>query len=48
MKLRRRLYRAGSWLGWVEAIASGRPSRVAKRAANVVIGRKLARRLWWR
>ncbi len=47
-KVRRASYRAGSWLGWLEALTSGRPSRLIKRVVNVLIGRKVVRRLWWR
>lgn len=48
MKLRRAAYRAGYWLGWLEALASGRPSRLFKRMFNVLLGRKVIRRLWWK
>ncbi len=48
MKLRRFLYRGASLLGWIEAIVSGKPSRVVKRMFNVLLGRKVVRRLWWR
>ncbi|MFN2555637.1 MAG: hypothetical protein ABR592_01985 [Nitriliruptorales bacterium] len=45
---RRASYRASAILGDVSAIASGKPSRIAKRLVNKVIGRKVVRRLWWR
>jgi len=47
-KLRRSLYRGARVLGDVNALASGRPTRIVKRAANKVIGRKVVRRLFFR
>lgn len=44
--MRRKLYRLARLLGDAQAIKSGKPKRVAKRAANKLIGRKLVRRLW--
>lgn len=45
-RTRRKLYRWARILGDVEALASGNPKRIAKRAINKGIGRKLIRRLW--
>lgn len=42
-KLRRNLYRTARTLGDVEAVASGNPKRMAKRAVNKKIGRTLGR-----
>ena len=47
-KLRRGLYRGARLLGDVNALASGKPGRIAKRAVNKLIGRKLAQRLFFR
>ncbi len=47
-KVRRFAYRLGALLGDVQAVTSGNPKRLVKRAANKVIGRKIVRRLWWR
>ena len=47
-KVRSGLYRAARLLGDVGAVTSGRPSRIAKRLVNKVVGRNLVRRLWWR
>lgn len=47
-RTRRRAYRLASLLGDVEAVASGRPSRILRRAGNKLLGRKLVRRLWMR
>ncbi len=47
-RARRASYRAGSILGDITAIASRKPSKVLKRAANKILGRKLIRRAWWR
>ena len=47
-KLRRGLYRGARVLGDVSALASGRPGRIARRAVNKLIGRKVARRLFFR
>ncbi len=46
MRLRPKTYKAGRIMGDVEAVASGRPSRIAKRVANKWIGRNLVRRMW--
>lgn len=46
--LRSSLYRAARLLGDGQALASGKPRRIVKRAANKVIGRKLVRRVWFR
>jgi hypothetical protein len=45
---RRSLYRVARILGDVQAAKSGSPKKVAKRAANKVIGRKVVRRVWFR
>ena len=37
-----------SMLGDIQAIASGKPKRIAKRAANKIIGRKFVSRIWRR
>jgi len=47
-KLRRSLYRGARLLGDLSALTSGKPSRILKRAANKLIGRKIVSRLWWR
>lgn len=43
-KIRRSTYRVGAVLGHVQA--ARRPRRIPARVANVVIGRRLVRRLW--
>jgi len=48
MKLRSLLYTTARLLGDVSALASGSPKRIARRAVNKLIGRKVIRRLWWR
>lgn len=48
MELRSLLYRWARVLGGFEAVTSGNPKRMGKRLVNKLIGRKLARRLWWR
>lgn len=48
MELRSLLYRWARVLGDFEAVTSGNPKRMGKRLVNKLIGRKLARRLWWR
>jgi len=40
-------YRFARTLGDVQAIASGSPSKIAKRYANKVLGRHVVRRLWF-
>ncbi len=47
-KIRRFAYRLASLLGDVQAVTSGNPKRVGKRLVNKLVGRKVARRLWWR
>ena len=44
--MRRLMYRLAARFGDFEAVTSGSPKRVARRAANKVIGRKVVRRLW--
>jgi hypothetical protein len=49
--IRSTLYTAARRLGDVQALASGNPRRIARRARNVAVGRLLARsgafrRLW--
>lgn len=46
MKLRSLLYRLARLLGDIQAVGSGNPKRVGKRAVNKLIGRKVVRRLW--
>jgi hypothetical protein len=45
-RLRSRLYKWARLLGTVEAIASGNPKRILRRAVNVAIGRGLVAKLW--
>ena len=40
------LYFLARLLGDLSALFSGSPKRIAKRAANKVIGRNIVRRLW--
>lgn len=47
-KTRRASYRVGSLLGDLSAVLSGKPGRVARRAVNKLVGRKVVRRMWWR
>lgn len=47
MRLARHLYRAARVVNNVEAVASGNPERVGRRAKNVVLGRALARGKVW-
>lgn len=42
------LYRAARLSNDVGAIASGKPSRMARRAKNKILGRVLARLRFWR
>jgi len=56
LKIRRRrglpvtnsLYRAARLSGDLGALASGKPSRIARRAKNKVVGRALGRLRFWR
>lgn len=43
MKLRSSLYRSARILGDVEAVASGDPKRITRRAKNKLLGRALGR-----
>lgn len=45
-QLRRAAYRAGRLAGDVQAVQSGKPSKIATRGVNKVIGRKLISKLW--
>ncbi len=42
------LYRAARLTNTVEAIASGNPNRIARRAKNIILGRALGRAGVWR
>jgi hypothetical protein len=48
MGLRRNLYRSARVLGDVEAVASGNPKRIERRARNRLVGRALGRAGLWR
>lgn len=48
MGLRRNLYRSARVLGDVEALASGNPKRIERRAKNKLVGRALGRAGLWR
>jgi hypothetical protein len=48
MRLSRFLYRAARLSRDVEAVSSGNPERIARRARNKVVGRTLARLGFWR
>jgi hypothetical protein len=48
MSLRSNLYRSARLLGDAEALASGNPKRIERRAKNKLIGRVLGRSGIWR
>ena len=48
MSLRSSLYRSARLLGDVQAVASGNPKRLTRRAKNKVLGRALGRAGFWR
>ena len=48
MSLRRNLYRSARILGDAEAVASGDPKRIERRAKNKLLGRALGRSGIWR
>jgi hypothetical protein len=48
MRLRSSLYRSARVLGDVEAVASGNPKRITRRAKNKLLGRALGRAGFWR
>jgi len=48
MSLRSNLYRSARLLGDVQAVASGNPKRIERRAKNKLIGRALGRARIWR
>lgn len=48
MSLRRNLYRSARILGDAEALASGDPRRIERRAKNKLLGRALGRTGFWR
>lgn len=48
MNTRSTLYTAARRLGDMQALASGDPRRIARRASNVLVGRTLARSGMWR
>ena len=45
-QFRSTLYQMARLMGDLQAIASGKPSRFAKRAVNKFIGRKIVSKLW--
>ncbi len=47
-KLVKTMYKAARKANDVEKITSGSPSRIAKRAVNKILGRKLLSKLFWR
>ena len=48
MSLRRNLYRAARILGDMQAVVSGNPKRITRRAKNNLVGRALGRAGAWR
>jgi hypothetical protein len=48
VNLTRALYRAARISNNISAIASGKPSRMARRAKNITVGRTLGRAGAWR
>jgi hypothetical protein len=48
MSLRGGLYRSARILGDMQAVASGNPKRIERRAKNKFVGRALGRSAFWR
>jgi hypothetical protein len=48
MSLRSSLYRSARLLGDIQAVASGSPKRITRRAKNKLVGRVLGRSGLWR
>ncbi len=48
MSLRSNLYRSARLLGDVQAVTSGNPKRIERRAKNKLVGRALGRTGIWR
>jgi hypothetical protein len=48
MSLRSNLYRSARIVGDVQAVASGNPKRITRRAKNKLVGRALGRSGLWR